>query len=209
MAFNGSDMENFNAPDNKQTDFAGGAGGVRHERDSGRRRGRSSVAPGMATSGKHDPNAMASAPAASRHLRFLIAGVALIAIILAIIPWYSMHLQEKSLRQAEQGYQVDALHTAESAASWNPLSINALFVLAGAQQRIGYSTDSRQTLQKAVQMQPFNYATWEQLALYERDYWQQPGEAKKDFNRAVSLNPYDGPLRQAAGASPVAAGSGS
>ncbi len=139
-----------------------------------------------------------------RTVQIIISIVAAVAVILAFIPWYASYLRDKSLRQAEQGYQIDALHTAESAASWNPLSIEGMFVLAGAQQRIGYADEARKTLQKAVRMEPLNYAAWEQLAIYERDYWNMPAQAHRDFVKASSLNPYDKELRQEGGLPPLA-----
>ncbi|MBK5226739.1 MAG: hypothetical protein JJD96_09350 [Thermoleophilia bacterium] len=91
------------------------------------------------------------------------------------------------------------MHTAESAISYNPLSVNAYFVLAGAQQRIGHNADARAALIKATELQPLNYQTWEQLALYERDRWHEPDKASEHFEKAVSLNPHDKYLRKEAG----------
>lgn len=125
--------------------------------------------------------------------------VSICAILAAVIPWYGSHLVKMSLEQAELGYQVEALHTAESAISYNPLSVNAYFVLAGAQQRIGHNADARAALIKATQLQPLNYQTWEQLALYERDRWHEPDKASEHFEIAVSLNTHDKYLRKEAG----------
>jgi len=125
--------------------------------------------------------------------------VAVAAIISALVPWYSSKLQNTSLKQAERGFQVDALHTAEKAVSLNPTSVNALFVLAGAQDRLGRQDQARKTLLKATELQPLNYAVWEQLAVYERDHWHMTEEAKEHFKKAVQLNPQDMNLRKEAG----------
>lgn len=125
--------------------------------------------------------------------------IAVGAILLTIIPWYGAHLQYNSLKQAELGYQVEALHSAEKAVFFNPLSIQSLFVLAGAQQRIGREMEAKSTLMKATELQPLNYATWEQLAIYERDRWHEPEKAQEHFQKAVSLNPHDSHLRKEAG----------
>lgn len=135
----------------------------------------------------------------ARIAHFGIMLVAAVAIILAIIPWYANHLQNASLSQAEMGFKVEALQTAEKAVSFNPLSVQALFVLAGAQERIGREKEAKNTLVRATEIQPQNYLTWEQLALYERDRWHEPEEAAENFKKAVNLNPLDQHLRIEAG----------
>lgn len=134
-----------------------------------------------------------------RAARAMLVLTGIVAIMSTIVPWYAGHLQNKALLEAEQGYQVESLHEAEKAVSYNPFSINALFVLAGAQQRIGRENQARLTLQKAIEIQPLNYVTWEQLAIYERDRWGQPDIAKEHFDIAISLNPQDSFLRKTAG----------
>ncbi|MHB1412141.1 MAG: tetratricopeptide repeat protein [Thermoleophilia bacterium] len=149
-----------------------------------------------------DPVAQRDNSGFRRHaamFRYAVTPVAIFAIILALIPWYSAYLQDKSLREAEDGYQVDALHTAESAQSWDPVSVNALFVLAGAEQRIGWQQNSRKTLEKATRLEPLNYATWETLAVEERNTWSMPDQAARDFARAIALDPQNKELRQMAG----------
>lgn len=128
--------------------------------------------------------------------------LALGAIIVAVIPWYADHLRNTSLKQAEMGYKVDSLQTAEAAVFYNPLSVQSLFVLAGAQQRIGRLVEAETTLKRATQIQPQNYATWEQLALYERDRLNEPDKAAEYFQKAVNLNPVDQHLKAEAGIVP-------
>ncbi|MHB8792323.1 MAG: hypothetical protein ACYC6O_03155 [Thermoleophilia bacterium] len=125
--------------------------------------------------------------------------VAVAAILIAVVPWYSDYLVNKSLQQAELGYQIEALHTAESARFYNPISTQSLFVLAGAQQRVGHSVDARAALIRATELQPMNYQTWLQLAIYERDRWNEPDMAREHFEKAIGLNPHDKYLRKEAG----------
>ena len=136
-------------------------------------------------------------------LRYSLIGVAVLAILSALLPWYSSNLQDSALDQAASGMQVESLHTAENAASMDPFSITALFTLAGAQQRVGWQTDARNTLIKATRIQPDNYQTWEQLALYERDRWNMPVQAKTDFEKAVELDPQNKELKAEAELTPV------
>lgn len=121
------------------------------------------------------------------------------AICLTILPWYGDHLQNNSLRQAELGYQIEALHSAEKAVFFNPYSVQSLFVLAGAQQRLGRELEAKTTLIKATELQPFNYAAWGQLATYERDRWGEPESAQEHFQIASSLNSQDTDLQKEAG----------
>lgn len=134
-----------------------------------------------------------------RAIRAMLILTGIVAVISTLVPWYAGHLQNKALLEAEQGYQVESLHEAEKAVSYNPFSINALFVLAGAQQRIGRENQARLTLQKAIQIQPLNYVTWEQLAIYERDIWGQPDLSREHFDKAITLNPEDRFLKIRAG----------
>jgi Tfp pilus assembly protein PilF len=97
------------------------------------------------------------------------------------------------------GYQAEALHDAERAVRFNPFSVDAQFVLAGAQQRLGRTVEARETLKHATELEPENFATWKQLAIYERDFWGEPEAAREHFERAVSLNPQDKQLRMEAG----------
>lgn len=121
------------------------------------------------------------------------------AIIMSMLPYYSHHLQLEALRRSEEGDQAASLHTAENTVRYDPLSIQARFVLAGAQQRLGRSSEARKTLIEAVGLQPLNYETWLQLALYERDYWGDPEKAREYFAIAIMLNPYDDHMQVDAG----------
>ncbi len=124
---------------------------------------------------------------------------AVIAIIISLIPWYSNHLLIESEESDNGGEYVKSLHAAERAVKINPISVQARFVLAGAQQRLGREVEARKTLIRATEIQPLNYATWELLALYERDRWHQEELARQHFDTAIKLNPNDDRLRENAG----------
>lgn len=132
---------------------------------------------------------------AEKWVRNLIFAIAFLAIASALLPWYSHYLGNQALKQAEQGWGVESLHQAKKAVAYNPFSIDALFIQAGAQQRLGRTTEARASLLKAVELQPQNYSTWEQLALYERDYWGDPAAAQVHLARAAELNRYDEQLQ--------------
>ena len=130
---------------------------------------------------------------------YISLAVSFAACLIALMPWYSDYLVNRSLQQAELGFQIEALHTAQSAGFYNPLSIQSLFVVAGAQQRVGHMVDARAALVRATELQPMNYQTWMQLAIYESDRWDEPDKAREHFEKAISLNPQDKYLRKEAG----------
>lgn len=138
---------------------------------------------------------------ADKWVRIAICAIAFMAVASAFSPWYSYHLRNKSLTRAEQRENIESLHLAEKAVFYNPLSIDALFVLAGAEQKLGRISETRATLMKAVELQPQNYITWEQLAIYERDRWGDPQSAAAHFEKAIELNPHDRQLQIRAGKS--------
>lgn len=131
--------------------------------------------------------------------RYIIYLIAAIAIILAILPWYSERLQGVSQAAEERGDLIGSLHLAKQAVRVDPLSVKALFVVAGAQQQMGRETEARNALVKATELEPLNYATWETLAFYERDRWGQPQLAREHLQKAWELNPYDEQLREELG----------
>ena len=124
-------------------------------------------------------------------IRWLLVSVFSLILLLNVILWYSSHLERSSLESAEMGERAVALHKAEAAVRYNPFSVSARFVLAGAQRRLGREVAARNSLQKAIDMQPDNYLTWTQMALYERDYWNEPESARNHFGKAYTLNPQD------------------
>lgn len=129
----------------------------------------------------------------------IIVTICILATVAALIPWYANYLQVQALKQAERGNQVESLHIAEQAVSCNPLSIQGHFVLAGAQNRLGRTAEARKTLIDTASMQPLNYETWQQLALYERDKWGEVELSREHFAIAMALNPYDDHLQVEAG----------
>jgi Tfp pilus assembly protein PilF len=76
------------------------------------------------------------------------------------------------------------------------LSVKSLYILADTQQRLGREVEARNSLLKAIKLQPMNYATWELLAKYERDLWNEQNLAQQHFAIALELNPYDKQLRK-------------
>jgi hypothetical protein len=71
--------------------------------------------------------------------------------------------------------------------SRDPLSAQAMFTLATVQQASGHPLRARDTLQRAVRLQPSNPQTW--LTLGEYDLPVQPLAARNELAAAIYLNP--------------------
>jgi tetratricopeptide (TPR) repeat protein len=67
----------------------------------------------------------------------------------------------------DEGRLAAATQAARSAVSRDPLSAVSLFTLASVQQAAGHSTLARDTLAKAVKLQPSNPQTWLVLGRYD------------------------------------------
>src|SRR5207302_454071 len=80
-----------------------------------------------------------------------------------------------------------ALSRAQSAVDRDPLSAQALFALARAQQLSGRQDLATKTLQRAVRLQPSNPETW--LALGETELARAPRSALGPLSAAIYLNP--------------------
>ena len=76
---------------------------------------------------------------------------------------------------------------ADSAVSRDPLSVEALFALAGIEQATGSPALAHATLQHAVRLQPSNPETWLTLARY--DLKRDPSSAIHELQASIYLNP--------------------
>jgi tetratricopeptide (TPR) repeat protein len=80
-----------------------------------------------------------------------------------------------------------ALAKAQTAVARDPLSAQALIVLAAVQQAAGEPALASATLQRAVRLQPSNPQTW--LALARHDLANEPAVALRELQAAIYLNP--------------------
>lgn len=138
------------------------------------------------------------APSRWRHLapgkvsgvRAAAAGAALVVALLAAWtqwqPQRSSEASQESLALASTSPQ-RALAAAHSAVSRDPLSMQALFALADAQQSMGQQRAAQQTLRHAAQLQPSNPETWLTLGVY--DMSRRPKAAVKELRAALYLSP--------------------
>jgi hypothetical protein len=122
--------------------------------------------------------------------RFALACVAIAAALLAVWTQWQPQRSEEARAQALALLATDppgALRAADSAVSRDPLSVEALFALAGIEQATGSPALAHATLQHAVRLQPSNPETWLTLARY--DLKRDPSSAIHELQASIYLTP--------------------
>lgn len=122
--------------------------------------------------------------------RLGVAGALLAGALLAAwSQWQPQRSEDARLQALAQleSHSPAALSTARSAVSRDPLSAEALFTLADVQSAEGMTALARQTLVKAVRLQPSNPQTW--LALGRMDLDSRPQAALSELRAAIYLDP--------------------
>jgi tetratricopeptide (TPR) repeat protein len=120
-------------------------------------------------------------------------GVATAAVIAALLAAWSQWQPQRSVDASQEalalltGNPNGALAKAQAGVSRDPLSAQALIVLATVQQAAGEPAPAKATLQRAVRLQPSNPQTW--LALARHDLASEPAAALKELQAAIYLNP--------------------
>ena len=120
-------------------------------------------------------------------------GVATAAVIAALLAAWSQWQPQRSVDASQEALALlasnphGALTKAQTGVARDPLSAQALIVLAAVQQAAGESALAKATLQRAVRLQPSNPQTW--LALARHDLASEPTVALKELQAAIYLNP--------------------
>jgi tetratricopeptide (TPR) repeat protein len=120
-------------------------------------------------------------------------GVATAAIIAALLAAWSQWQPQRSVDASQEALTLlstnphGALAKAQTAVARDPLSAQALIVLAAVQQSAGETALAKATLQRAVRLQPSNPQTW--LALARHDLASEPTVALKELQAVIYLNP--------------------
>jgi tetratricopeptide (TPR) repeat protein len=104
-------------------------------------------------------------------MRMTLAGAAIVAALLAAWSQWQPVRSKEARQNAEslldENRLAPATEAAHSAISRDPLSAESLFTLASVQQSAGHRTLARETLAKAVKLQPSNPQTWLVLGRYD------------------------------------------
>lgn len=127
----------------------------------------------------------------SRRGRSSFGAVAAVAVAAAVfvsllLPW----LSQRDTLNAQGQDPGPAIALADSARSYDPLNVDALFAKADAVASLGRLGDAEALYLEAARIQPHNAETWFRLGQFE---WQQgcPGAAWKHLSRFVALNPQE------------------
>jgi O-antigen ligase len=123
--------------------------------------------------------------------RMVVAGAVIVAALLAMWSQWQPQRSEDAVQQAdsllEEHHLSAALAAANTAISRDPLSAQALFTLANVQRTSGQPALARDTLERAVRLQPSNPQTWLELGRY--DVTSDPSAAVRELQAAIYLNP--------------------
>jgi hypothetical protein len=141
-----------------------------------------------------DGSARVPRPSSLRELGRWRIGVAVAAVIAALLAAWSQWQPERSVNASQAALALlannptGALSAAQTGVARDPLSAQALFTVATIEQSGGQYALARATLQRAVRLQPSNPQTW--LALARNDLTiSDPAAAVKEFQAAIYLNP--------------------
>jgi hypothetical protein len=124
------------------------------------------------------------------HVRLVVAGAVIVVALLAAWSQWQPQRAEEARQEALTllaGDPRGASAAAQRATSRDPLSVKALFTLALIEQVSGRPALARETLERAVRLQPSNPQTWLQLGRY--DVSSDPQAAVKELQAAIYLDP--------------------
>lgn len=122
-----------------------------------------------------------------------LLGLACAAVIAALLAAWAEWQPERSASASQDAVALlasnprGALDAARSAVSEDPLSAQALLTLAAVQRAGGHDGLARETLERAVRLQPSNAQTW--LTLGEFNLVSDPRAALQELGAAIYLNP--------------------
>jgi O-antigen ligase len=132
-------------------------------------------------------------PRSLREIGPMRVGVAAAAIVAALLAAWSQWQPQRSVDASQEALALlsanphGALAKAQTGVARDPLSAQALIVLAAVQETAREPALAKATLQRAVRLQPSNPQTW--LALARHDLANEPAVALRELQAAIYLNP--------------------
>ena len=161
-------------------------------------RGRIAGAAHPATGEGVVPDLAPPAPASrlSLSVRLLVTGLVVAGVVSWTLPYLSQRAAAAAVDHASRGHLAQAAASAREASRLDPLAVDPLLTLSIVQAQQHQATAARATLEKAVRLQPRNYAPYYQMGLLVLNGSAQDPEATQWFRRALALNPLDPMTRQ-------------
>ncbi len=153
----------------------------------------SAVPAGAPAAGESPVGSGTHGPRSLREIGPMRVGVATAVVIAALLAAWTQWQPQRSVDASQEALALlranphGALAKAQTSVARDPLSAQALIVLAAVQQTAGEPALAKATLQRAVRLQPSNPQTW--LALARHDLASEPAIALKELQAAIYLNP--------------------
>jgi len=142
------------------------------------------------------PPATATPPRAARRLvRWRPLAAAGVLVVTGAVAWSALQplraedASDAAIARADQGDLANAAAIAVIATERNPLSVEALWDLAGIELLSGRPMAARAALERAVQLEPGNAETWRRLGRFRLGVSQDPRGALESFRAAYLLDP--------------------
>jgi tetratricopeptide (TPR) repeat protein len=101
--------------------------------------------------------------------------------------------------QIDRGAVEQAVSSAKSAHSLDPLSIDPLLAWASAEESRNHLPRARELYVRAVELQPLNWAAWYELGRFDQEVRGDDVAAARELRRAIQLDPFGCPARRALG----------
>jgi len=162
-----------------------------------RQRGRVAAAGNVA--GGDDARPVAAAGGARRFplaARILVSGLVVLGAISWGLPYLSQRAALAAVNDSSWGRLAQAAASARRAGRLDPLAADPLVKLALVQVEQRRPTAARQTLAKAIRLQPRNFQPYYQMGVLELNSFGDRAAATQWFRRALALNPLDGLTRR-------------
>jgi O-antigen ligase len=123
--------------------------------------------------------------------RILITGLVVLGAVAWGLPYLSQHAALAAVDDASLGRLTQAASSARRAGRLDPLAVDPLITLALVQVEQRHAPAARQTLERAVRLQPRNYEPYYQMGLLELNSFGDQAAATQWFRRALALDPLD------------------
>jgi len=123
--------------------------------------------------------------------RILVTGLVVLGAVAWGLPYLSQRAALAAVDDASLGRLTQAASSARRAGRLDPLAVDPLITLALVQVEQRHAPAARQTLERAVRLQPRNYEPYYQMGLLELNSFGDQAAATQWFRRALALDPLD------------------